>query len=430
MVMKTIRIGVLGGRRGRSMIRFCRESEYTQLAAVCDKDERILRSLQEGVGEEVPCLSSFEAFLEQDMDAVVLANYATEHAPFAIRCLEAGFHVFSEVLPAQTMREAVELVEAVERTGRVYAYGENYCYMPAPREMRRLYREGVIGEFEYGEGEYVHNCEPIWPVLTGGDPDHWRNGMYATFYCTHSIGPLLHITGLRPVRVTGFEGTKTERKVRCGAKGGSFGMELIELDNGGLLKSLHGDLYRDSVWYCLYGSKGRMESGRADAGGGVSTLYVGADRYSGEYAPVRPKARILTDGLRGKAGDFGHEGSDYYAMHHFVKKYAGAGMRTSSASMKRWICFCPGSSPTARSLGAASRWRSQICVTGRRGSVTGTTPCAPTRRRRGINGSRPFPKGTRTSRAWSIGICGTCGTRGEDGRSPTRPRCKQDLRSK
>ena len=139
MVMKTIRIGVLGGRRGRSMIRFCRESEYTQLAAVCDKDERILRSLQEGVGEEVPCLSSFEAFLEQDMDAVVLANYATEHAPFAIRCLEAGFHVFSEVLPAQTMREAVELVEAVERTGRVYAYGENYCYMPAPREIMLLY---------------------------------------------------------------------------------------------------------------------------------------------------------------------------------------------------------------------------------------------------------------------------------------------------
>ena len=74
--MKTIRIGVLGGRRGRSMIRFCRESEYTQLAAVCDKDERILRSLQEGMGEEVPCLSSFEAFLEQDMDAVAPALQA------------------------------------------------------------------------------------------------------------------------------------------------------------------------------------------------------------------------------------------------------------------------------------------------------------------------------------------------------------------
>ncbi len=33
------------------------------------------------------------------MDAVVLANYAHEHAPFAIRCLNEGKHVLSEVLP-------------------------------------------------------------------------------------------------------------------------------------------------------------------------------------------------------------------------------------------------------------------------------------------------------------------------------------------
>ena len=34
------------------------------------------------------------------------------------------------------MKEAVELIEAIEETGLVYAYGENYCYMAAPREMR------------------------------------------------------------------------------------------------------------------------------------------------------------------------------------------------------------------------------------------------------------------------------------------------------
>lgn len=42
-------------------------------------------------------------------------------------------NVLSEVLPVQTMKEAVELVEAVERTGKVYAYAENYAYMPAPK---------------------------------------------------------------------------------------------------------------------------------------------------------------------------------------------------------------------------------------------------------------------------------------------------------
>lgn len=76
------------------------------------------------------------------MDAVVLANYANEHAPLAIRAMRAGKHVFSEVLPVQNLKEAVELIEAVEETGMTYCYGENYCYMPAPKAMKKLYREG------------------------------------------------------------------------------------------------------------------------------------------------------------------------------------------------------------------------------------------------------------------------------------------------
>lgn len=105
----------------------------------------------------------FDDFIKHDMDAVVLANYANEHARFAIAAMKAGKHIFSEVLPVQTMKEAVELIETVEETGKIYAYGENYCYMPATYEMKRLYGENKIGEFEYGECEYLHNCEPIWP---------------------------------------------------------------------------------------------------------------------------------------------------------------------------------------------------------------------------------------------------------------------------
>ena len=105
------------------------------------------------------------------------------------------------------------LIETVEETGLIYAYGENYCYMPGPYEMRKLYKEGKIGEFEYGEGEYIHNCESIWPSISYGDPNHWRNLMHANFYCTHSIGPLIHITGLRPVKVVGLEGLKNKRNL-------------------------------------------------------------------------------------------------------------------------------------------------------------------------------------------------------------------------
>lgn len=323
--MKKVRIGVLGAGRGGSMIKYCAQAENAEIVAICDQYEPLLERQRRLYPEaKIAYYTRFEDFLKHDMDAVVLANYANEHAPYAIRCLKKGLHVFSEVLPVQTLQEAVQLIEAVEESGRVYAYGENYCYMPAPYEMRRLYRQGKIGEFEYGEGEYIHNCEPIWPEITQGNPEHWRNNMYATFYCTHSIGPLLHITGLRPVRVVGFESPLVERKLRAGSKSGLFGIEMITLENGGVIKSIHGDLYENSIWYTVYGGKGRMESAREDAeNGGVQTLYVKADEYSGQYGEQKVECTQPDFGLGERSREFGHGGSDFYTMYHFVEKILG-----------------------------------------------------------------------------------------------------------
>ncbi len=322
--MEIVRIGVMGAYRGTSMINYCESADNAKVVAICDKWREGLERQKAALNDpDITYYTDFEDFIQHDMDAVVLANYANEHAPFAIRAMRAGKHVFSEVLPVQTMKEAVELIETVEETGKIYAYGENYCYMPAPCAMRRLYRQGKIGEFEYGEGEYIHNCESIWPSITYGEEDHWRNNMYSTFYCTHSLGPLIHITGLRPVSVIGLEGTKTERNLRTGSKSGAFGIELVTLENGGIVKSIHGGLYKNSIWYTVYGSHGRMESAREDAGEGVERLFVNADEYSGEYA-----SRAVVSCRPGEEGEkdsaaFGHGGSDYYTMLNFVRRILG-----------------------------------------------------------------------------------------------------------
>ena len=323
--MPKIKIGVLGVGRGSSMIQYCRDAENAEVVAVCDKWTDGLENMKSKLHDDrITFYTDFDAFVRHDMDAVVLANYATEHAPFAIKCMEAGKHVFSEVLPVQTLSQAVALCEAVERTGLVYAYGENYCYMPATREMRRLYQLGALGDFEYGEGEYLHNCERIWPQITRGEPQHWRNNMYASFYCTHSIGPLLHITGLRPIKVTGFELPYNDRMARCGAKSGHTAIEMITLENGAVIKSLHGvGCSRNSVWYTIYGSKGRLESAREDASiGDVSKLYINLDHFEGENA-WRPELTTPRDNLTKKAESFGHGGSDYYTMYEFVEKLRG-----------------------------------------------------------------------------------------------------------
>ena len=323
--MKKIRIGVLGGARGASMVSYCKRSAHAEVVALCDKSSEVLQAQRKKFADlNITFYENFDDFILHDMDAVVIANFATEHAPYAIRCLNRGLHVYSEVTPFQTLQQAVQLMEAVERSGKVYALAENYAYMPMNYEMRRLYREGKIGEFEYGEGEYIHNCEPIWPSITYGEPDHWRNGGYATFYCTHSLGPIIHATGLRPVSVVGFEGTKNARGRRTGRRSGQFGIEMVTLENGGIVKSVHGNLYKNSIWYTMYGSKGRMECGREDAmDAHIGKIYVNKDEYDGGYETGSLRSYFPDHGMKDRAEGFGHGGSDFYSMYFFIQKILG-----------------------------------------------------------------------------------------------------------
>ncbi len=319
-----IKIGVLGAGRGKTMMRYCEYANNAELVAVCDFFEPLLDKVKTELGSEVTYYTDFEEFLKHDMDAVVLANYANEHAPFAVRCLESGKNVISEVLPVSSLAEAVQLIEAIEKSGLTYAYAENYCYMSAPKEMRRLYREGKLGDFEYGEGEYMHNCEDGWHRYTQGNPEHWRNNMHANYYCTHSIGPLIHITGLRPVSVTGFELPFNARMKRMGALAGHMGIQMITLENGAVLKTIQGvGPSKSSIWYSIYGSKGRLESAREDAeSGGVDTLYINCDENEGDNSGKAIKTTPRDENSEQSANS-GHGGSDYYTMFNFAEKLLG-----------------------------------------------------------------------------------------------------------
>lgn len=325
--MAKLKIGVFGGYRGHTMINVLFNHDDAELVAVCDKYQPLLDKVTkeaEEKGMTVATYTDFDKFIEHDMDAVVLANYATEHAVYANRCLNKGLHVMSEVLPCETMAQAVELVETVERTGLVYCYAENYCYMRHAFEMWRRYKAGDIGEVTYVEGEYIHDCTAIWPQITYGDPDHWRNRMHPTFYCTHSIGPMLTMTGLRPVQVVGFE-TPLPEKYKDVAITRGAGIEMITLENGAIARSVHGDLKREpcSYNYMIYGQKGMMEADRFmdQENHPLMHVYKESDKFcKGDWENYDPEPFIEPE----KAKQFGtHGGSDFYATHFFIEKILG-----------------------------------------------------------------------------------------------------------
>ena len=324
--MAKLKVGVFGAYRGMTMIKVLLKHPDAELVAICDKYRPALDKAEAAAKEaglNIALYENFEDFFLHDMDAVVLANYAHEHGIFAVRLLDSGRHVLSEVLPCETMAQAVQLVEAVERSGKVYAYAENYCYMDHTFEMWRRYENGDVGEVMYGEGEYIHDCSAIWPGITYGERDHWRNRMFSTFYCTHSIGPMLTITGRRPVQVVGFETQVNPQKRALGFWQGGLvgGIEMITLDNGAILKSVHGGLKREpgSINYEIYGTKGSMESNRLE--GKKLSVYIEGEKFcQGEHTVYDPEKFVSADLAR----NFGtHGGSDFYATHFFIEKILG-----------------------------------------------------------------------------------------------------------
>ena len=64
------------------------------IVAACDIDSPQLRLASEALSA-VP-YQDYDAFLAHDMDGVILANYFDEHAPLALKALNAGKHVMSE----------------------------------------------------------------------------------------------------------------------------------------------------------------------------------------------------------------------------------------------------------------------------------------------------------------------------------------------
>ena len=315
--MDNVRVGVLGVKRGTALTDFWEKAGggKFEVVAVCDKwVEGLEAEKEKHKDKNIAYYSDFDDFINHDMDAVVLANYGSEHAPFAVRCLDRGLHVYSEVTACQNMKEAVELVEAVERSGKVYALAEQYCFMPAPRKMKEYYEAGKLGVLELADCEYAHDSSDAWHRLTFGDPNHWRNRAYSTFYCTHSIGPILHATGLRPVRVSGWESANNERRTSVGARTASFGVSMITLDNGAIVKAVNGNLRSGTLWYTMYGSKGKMESARSitrDGGVGhfraelcdedgketLEDLYLAGDVKDPDYSPYGNAEYVCFEGF-------------------------------------------------------------------------------------------------------------------------------------
>lgn len=311
-----IRVGVIGVGRGMSFAHGATELVGMKLVALCDIWKERLGKV--GKQLKVATYTDYDKFLEHDMDAVVLANYFHQHAPFAIKALEAGMHVMSETASNATLAEGVALCRAVEKSGKTYMLAENYPYTAFNMEMRRVYRTGEIGPVTYAEGEYNHPMAPRDRMAISPGYDHWRLWIPSTYYCTHALAPLMYITDTMPVSVNGLSIARRGIDKTTLRRGDPGSVILCRMNNGAVFRIFGLIIPGHSNWYRLHGDRGAMEITRGPGYFGPGQVRVWHDPWDlkpGElhertYVPDWPEHADL-------ARRAGHGGGDFWTNFEF-----------------------------------------------------------------------------------------------------------------
>ena len=102
--------------------------------------------------ENVKCYPSGKAMIDDkslELDAVTICTYNRQHAPCAIDALNAGLHVLVEKPFTVTTEEAIEVMRAEKKSGKVLSIGFQPRFDPNMILLKQIIDSGVLGDIYY-----------------------------------------------------------------------------------------------------------------------------------------------------------------------------------------------------------------------------------------------------------------------------------------
>lgn len=147
---RTQRVAVIGaGGWGKNLVRKFATSRDATLAWVCDLSERALEEVSSS-WPSVRCTRSYQEVLEDpSVQGVVVATNAGEHHAIARAALRSGKDVFVEKPLTLDPERSRDLCDTADGAGRILMVGHLLLYHPAVVALRRLIRDGELGDLLY-----------------------------------------------------------------------------------------------------------------------------------------------------------------------------------------------------------------------------------------------------------------------------------------
>ncbi len=86
---------------------------------------------------------------KDNLDCVSICTYNTQHAPCAIHALDAGLHVLLEKPFTVTLDEAIEVMKAEKRSGKILSIGFQPRMSENMQMIKKIVESGELGEIYY-----------------------------------------------------------------------------------------------------------------------------------------------------------------------------------------------------------------------------------------------------------------------------------------
>ncbi len=249
------------------------------------------------------------------LDAVTICTYNTQHAPCAIRALDAGLNVMLEKPFTVTLDEAIEVMKAEKRSGKILTIGFQPRMSENMQMIKTIVESGELGEIYYLQaGGGRRQGIPTGFGTSFIEEGTGGIGAMGDIGC-YSLDMLLNAIGYpKPLTATGytsdFFGTDPAYYSAHPEYAEKFGVEdfaagFVRLEGGIVLDfriswAMHMDTAGDAL---ILGKKGGLRIPSTECWNGEFdsplTIYKTLGNQTVEYqVPLKPKADLFYKKMR------------------------------------------------------------------------------------------------------------------------------------
>ncbi|HHW25274.1 MAG TPA: Gfo/Idh/MocA family oxidoreductase [Clostridiales bacterium] len=149
---RKLKVGIIGtGWIAESHVESYKRMKDVEIVALADLIEGKAERFAERFGLPLArCYRSGHEMLEnEELDAVSVCTYNSTHAECTIDALEHGVHVLLEKPMCVTLDEAVEIMRAEKKSGKILSIGFQPRFDPNMQMIKKIVQSGVLGEVYY-----------------------------------------------------------------------------------------------------------------------------------------------------------------------------------------------------------------------------------------------------------------------------------------